>query len=62
MGEKHNKPALSEQFVLRVTPMLRARIKLAAVAEGRSIASMTRRIIEAWANEQRQAYARKEPA
>lgn len=61
MSEKPDKSALSEQFVLRVTPVLRAQVELAAIAEERSMASMTRRILEAWAYEQRRA-ARKEPA
>jgi hypothetical protein len=39
----------SEQIVLRVAPPLRKKIERAASDEGRSLANMTRRILERWA-------------
>jgi hypothetical protein len=38
----------SEQNVLRVAPTLRDEIERAASSEGRSLANMTRRILERW--------------
>jgi predicted HicB family RNase H-like nuclease len=38
----------SEQIVLRVAPTLRDEIERAASNEGRSLANMTRRILERW--------------
>jgi predicted DNA-binding protein len=40
---------LNEQIVLRVPSALRDRIETAAEAEGRTLANMTRRILESWA-------------
>jgi hypothetical protein len=44
----------SEQIVLRVAPTLREEIER---AEGRSLANMTRRILERWAAEHSSAQA-----
>jgi hypothetical protein len=41
----------SEQIVLRVPPALRNEVERAASNEGRSLANMTRRILERWAAE-----------
>jgi predicted DNA-binding protein len=49
---KHERLICSEQIVLRLPPPLRDRIEEAASAEGRSLANMTRRILESWAAEQ----------
>jgi predicted HicB family RNase H-like nuclease len=47
----------SEQIVLRVAPTLREEIERAASNEGRSLANMTRRILERWAAEHSTAQA-----
>ena len=39
------------QIVLRLAPQLRDEIERAASSEGRSLANMTRRIMERWAAE-----------
>jgi len=39
----------SEQIVLQLPPALRDKIEHSAVTEGRSLANMTRRILERWA-------------
>lgn len=44
--------------MLRVGPKLRVEIERAASAEGRSLANMTRRILEGWYAEREQAGAR----
>jgi len=41
----------SEQIVLRLPPALRDKIEHSATNEGRSLANMTRRILEHWAAE-----------
>jgi hypothetical protein len=41
----------SEQIVLRLPPALRDKIEHSAASEGRSLANMTRRILEHWAAE-----------
>lgn len=55
--DKHEKTACSEQIVLRLPRMLRDQIELAAACEGRSLANMTRRILEHWVSERDQAAA-----
>jgi hypothetical protein len=41
----------SEQIVLRMPPALRDQIERAASDEGRSMANLTRRILERWVSE-----------
>lgn len=41
----------TEQIVVRVPPALRDKIEAAAAAEGRTLANMTRRVLERWAAE-----------
>jgi predicted DNA-binding protein len=48
---KHDRPVCTEQIVLRMPPELRDKIESAASAEGRTLANMTRRILERWAAE-----------
>lgn len=55
--DKHEKTACSEQIVLRLPRPLRQTVELAAAAEGRSLANMTRRILEHWAAERDQEVA-----
>jgi predicted HicB family RNase H-like nuclease len=45
------KSACSDQIVLRLPPALRDKIEHAAAAEGRSLANLTRRVLEQWAAE-----------
>jgi predicted DNA-binding protein len=49
---KQERLICSEQIVLRLPPPLRDRIEQAASIEGRSLANMTRRILESWVAEQ----------
>lgn len=51
MKHAKQKSACSEQIVLRLPPTLREEIERAASAEGRSLANMTRRILERWTAE-----------
>jgi hypothetical protein len=50
---KHAKPSCAEQIVLRVPTASRDAIETTAAAEGRSMANMTRRILEHWALDRR---------
>jgi hypothetical protein len=54
---RHEKPPCTEQIVLRMPPSLRNQIETAAAAEGRTLANMTRRILERWAAERGQTEA-----
>jgi predicted HicB family RNase H-like nuclease len=47
--KQHERP--TEQIVLRVPPTLREQIESAAAAEGRSIANLTRRVLERYVAE-----------
>jgi hypothetical protein len=47
---KHEKPNCTEQIVLRMPPALRDQIETAAAEEGRTLANMTRRILQGWAS------------
>jgi predicted HicB family RNase H-like nuclease len=55
--DKHEKSACSEQIVLRLPRTLRDQIEVAAACEGRSLANMTRRILEHWVSERDQSQA-----
>jgi predicted HicB family RNase H-like nuclease len=45
--DKHDKSACSAQIMLRLPPPLREKIELRAAAEGRTLANMARRLLEA---------------
>lgn len=48
---KHEHKACDEKIALRLPSTLRDRIEDAASREGRSLANMTRRILESWVAE-----------
>jgi Arc-like DNA binding domain len=52
---KHIRPNCDEQIVLRMPSALRDQIESAAAAEGRTLANMTRRVLERWAAERESA-------
>jgi hypothetical protein len=48
---RHERTSCSEQIVLRLPPALRDQIEREAASERRSLANMTRHILESWAVE-----------
>ena len=51
MKHTKQKSCCSEQIVLRLAPTLPDKIEHAGAAEGRSLANMTRRVLERWVAE-----------
>jgi predicted HicB family RNase H-like nuclease len=52
---KHDKPPCVKPLMLRLPEELHEKIEAAASNEGRSLANMTRRILERWVAEQQAA-------